>query len=170
MNISIRQLGESDWQTLAKIRLKALQTDPSVFGSNYEAESKLAESDWRSWFDADRTALFTVFDDQMPVGMTAISVYRDDATNATAIMWGSWLEPHLRGKGLSEMMYRARLAWANSHPTIKKIIVSHRASNLSSKSANQKHGFFYTGTTERVWPDGTREAELHYELVLSEKS
>jgi len=169
MNISIRQLTESDWLVLSRIRLKALQTDPSVFGSNYEAESKLTESAWRKWFDTDKTAIFMIFDGQTPVGMTSISVYRDDPTNRTAIMWGSWLEPHMRGKGLSEMMYGSRINWANVHPTIEKIIVSHRASNLSSKYANQKHGFSPTGITERLWPDGIREEEFHYELKLSRK-
>jgi RimJ/RimL family protein N-acetyltransferase len=166
MNVSIKQLTESDWRALSKIRLKALQTDPSVFGSNYEAEAKFTETDWRSRFDSDKTALFMLFEGETPVGMTGISVDRDDPTNRTAILWGSWLEPHMRGKGLSRMMYESRLNWANAHPTIERIIVSHRASNLSSKYANQKHGFSPTGITEKIWPDGVREEEFHYELKL----
>jgi RimJ/RimL family protein N-acetyltransferase len=166
MSVSIRQLTESDWHTLSTIRLRALQTDPSVFGSSYEVESKLTEADWRKCFDPANTAIFMIFDDQTPVGMTSISVHRDDITNGTAIMWGSWLEPHMRNKGLSGMMYASRINWAKAHPTIEKIIVSHRASNLWSKYANQKHGFSPTGVTERVWPDGIREEEFHYELKL----
>lgn len=164
MNVSIRQLTETDWQVFSEIRLKALKADPSVFGSNYDAESKFTETDWRKWFDPDYTALFMIFDGQTPVGMTGISVSRDDPTNKTAIMWGSWLEPHMRGKGLSGMIYESRINWAKAHPTIERIIVSHRASNLSSKYANQKHGFSLTGITERVWQDGIREEEFHYEL------
>lgn len=167
MTISIKQLTESDWRELSAVRLRALQTDPSVFGSNYESESKLDETDWRKWFDPAGTAIFMIFDGTRGVGMTCISVYRDDPTNRTAIMWGSWLEPDMRGHGLSGMMYDARIKWAEQHPTIEKIIVSHRASNLASKHANQKHGFSPTHVSERVWPDGTRDEEFHYERAVS---
>ena len=166
MSVSIRQLTESDWRELAAMRLRALKSDPSVFGSNYEKESKLAEADWRKWFDPAKTAIFMILDDARGVGMTCISVDREDPSNRTALMWGSWLEPGMRGKGLSGMMYDARINWAREHPTIERIIVSHRASNLSSKYANQKHGFLPTHVTERVWPDGIREEEFYYELAL----
>lgn len=165
MSVSIRQLTESDWRAFSAIRLKALRSDPSVFGSSYEKESGRTEADWRKWFDPAKTAIFMIFDGERGVGMTCISVDRDDPTNRTALLWGSWLEPHMRGKGLSGMMYEARINWAKEHPTIEKIIVSHRASNLSSKYANQKHGFTPTHVTTRVWPDGILEEEFHYELV-----
>jgi hypothetical protein len=32
MNVSIRQLTEEDWFEFSSVRLKALQTDPNVFG------------------------------------------------------------------------------------------------------------------------------------------
>ena len=171
MRICIKQLTEADWRALSKVRLMALQTDPGVFGSTYDSESKFTETDWRSRLDSAKTAIFMIFENQTPVGMTCISLDRDDPTNRTALLWGSWLEPLIRGKGLSELMYEARINWAKVHPTIEKIIVSHRASNLSSKYANQKHGFSPTGVvTERVWPDGIREKEFHYQLTISKEA
>jgi RimJ/RimL family protein N-acetyltransferase len=168
MNISIRQLTENDWRELAQIRLTALQTDPRVFGSNYELESKFTEIDWRSRLQSADSAIFMIFEDDEPVGMTGVSVYREDETNKTAIFWGSWLAPHARGKGLSKLMYESRIEWAKAHPTVERIIVSHRASNLASKYANQKHGFVFTRTHEKVWTDGATEDEVCYELKLSE--
>jgi hypothetical protein len=47
MSITIRRLTEDDWIEFSQIRLKALQTDPEVFGSNYEKESQMTEADWR---------------------------------------------------------------------------------------------------------------------------
>lgn len=49
-----------------------------------------------------------------------------------------------------------------------RIIVSHRESNVSSKFANQKHGFRWTYDNERIWNDGLREKERFYELILDE--
>jgi RimJ/RimL family protein N-acetyltransferase len=166
MNISIRQLTADDWRAFSKVRLKALETDPKVFGSSYEKESQFTEIDWRSRLQADDSAVFMLFAGDAPIGITGVSVFRDDPTGKTAIFWGSWLEPQFRGKGLSELIYKARLDWAKARPNVEKIIVSHRASNLSSKYANQKHGFTYTRTHEKVWTDGATEDEVCYELRL----
>lgn len=166
VKISIRKLGENDWRLLKKIRLKALKSDPLVFGSNYEYESQFAETDWRSRLQAEDSAIFMLFAKETPIGMTGVSVFWDDETGKTAIFWGSWLAPDFRGKGLSKLMYETRIEWARAHPTVRRIIVSHRASNVASKYANQKHGFVFTRTHEKVWSDGETEDEVCYELLL----
>lgn len=169
MSISIRQLTEEDWRELSQIRLKALQTDPKVFGSNYESESKFTEADWRSRLQSKDSAVFMIFAEETPIGMTGVSLWREDPTNRTAIFWGSWLEPDFRGRGLSKLMYGARLDWVKKHPTIERVIVSHRASNVASKYANQKHGFVFTRTHEKLWADGETEDEVCYELKINER-
>jgi RimJ/RimL family protein N-acetyltransferase len=164
MSITIRRLTEDDWLAFSQVRLKALQTDPQVFGSNYEKESKNTEADWRSRLQAN--AIFLICADDTPIGMTGVSIDRNDPSGKTALLWGSWLAPHFRGKGLSELMYQTRINWAREQPTVEKIIVSHRASNLSSKYANQKHGFVATDKNEKVWTDGATEDEIFYELKI----
>jgi len=166
VSISIRKLEESEWQTLADIRLRALKSDPSVFGSNYAAEAQRTESDWRQRLNNDDSAIFVVFDGDRPVGMTAISVDRDDPAKKTAMLWGSWLEPDCRRKGISEIMYRARIEWAREHPTVERVIVSHRESNVASKFANQKHGFVFSRMHSKVWHDGVTENEVFYGLLV----
>ena len=166
MSITIRRLTEDDWFEFSQVRLKALQTDPNVFGSNYEKESQMTEAEWRSRLQAKDNAIFLIFENETPIGMTGVSIDRNDPTKKTALLWGSWLAPHFRGKGLSELMYQARINWAKEQPTIEKIIVSHRASNLSSKYANRKHGFVLTHKTEKVWTDGATEDEIFYELKI----
>lgn len=167
MNVSIRQLTAEDWRVFSQVRLRALKSDPLVFGSNYEKESQFTEADWRSRLEqSDDSAVFMLFANKTPIGITGVSVFRDDPTGKTALLWGSWLAPDFRGKGLSELMYKARLDWAKQHQTVKRIIVSHRASNLASKYANQKHGFIFTRTHEKVWADGATEDEVCYELYL----
>ncbi len=162
----IKRLNENDWQELRALRLKALQSDPAVFGSNYQKESTMTESEWKNWLQSEDAAIFILYENTTPLGMTGINVDRDDPTKKTAILWGSWLEPHARGKGLSKIMYRERIAWAKKHPTIERIVVSHRASNLRSKRAAQKHGFLFTHTVNKVWTDGIHDENMFYELHL----
>ena len=157
---------EADWQTLRDIRLRALATDPSVFGSNFDRESGLVEADWRGWLATETSAIFLLSCDGRPVGMTAVSVDREDASGRTGFLWGTWLEPEHRRRGLSVWFYEARLAWARERTSMGRLRVSHRASNESSKFANQKFGFAYTHSTEKTWNDGVTEPKLHYELQL----
>lgn len=164
MSIKIKQLIEDEWLEFSRIRLQALSTDPQVFGSNHEKESQLTEAEWRSRLRAEDNAIFLIYENENAVGITCVSIDREDPTRKTALLWGSWLAPSCRGRGLSEMMYRARIDWAKRQPTVEKIIVSHRASNLASKRANQKHGFVLTGKDEKTWNDGVTEDEIFYEL------
>lgn len=166
MNIAIKQLTEADWFEFSQVRLKALLSDPNVFGSNYGKESQMTETDWRSRLRAKDNAIFLIYEGEIPIGMTCVSVDRNDPTGKTALLWGSWLAPHFRGKGLSELMYRTRIEWAKAQPTVEKIVVSHRASNLVSKRANQKHGFVLTDEIEKIWSDGAAESECFYELKI----
>jgi RimJ/RimL family protein N-acetyltransferase len=168
MSISIRQLTEDDWHPFSEIRLRALETDPRVFGSNYETESKFTEADWRNRLAGEDSAIFMLFDGETPIGITGVSVWREDETRRTAMLWGSWLAPDFRCRGLSRLMYEKRLEWARTHPTVERIIVSHRASNIASKYANQKHGFVFTRTHEKIWTDGETEDEVCYELKLED--
>jgi RimJ/RimL family protein N-acetyltransferase len=108
-----------------------------------------------------------IYEDQTPIGVTGVSVDRDDPSGKTAIFWGSWLAPRARGKGLSDLMYKTRIDWVRAQAKVEKIIVSHRASNLRSKFANQKHGFVFTRRIAKVWNDGKTEDEIFYELRLN---
>ena len=166
MSVTIRKLNENDWQAFAGIRLKALQTDPQVFGSNYEYESGFVEEDWRSRLRNEDSAVFMLYDGEKPFGITGVAISRDDPTGKTAIFWGSWLEPVYRGKGISKLMYETRIDWAKAQPLVERIVVSHRASNVASKYANQKHGFRFTHNHQKTWHDGITEDEVCYELVL----
>jgi RimJ/RimL family protein N-acetyltransferase len=163
---TISQLTENEWRQFSQIRLKALRTDPLVFGSNYQKESLYSEDEWRNLLRGENSAIFMIYENGKPVGITGIAVDRNDPTYKTAIMWGSWLKPEVRRKGLSEMMYEARINWAKEHSMVEKIVVSHRAANLSSKAANQKHGFSFKRTVPKVWMDGVTEEEVFYELKI----
>lgn len=166
MDIQIKRLSEKDWLAFAQIRLRGLQTDPQAFGSNYKTESEFTEEDWRSRLAAEDNAIFLLSENENPIGVTCVSVDRNDPTGKTAILWGSWLAPEFRGKNLSELMYRTRIDRAKSQPTVEKIIVSHRASNEASKRAIRKHGFVETYRIEKQWTDGVTEDDIFYELKI----
>ncbi len=165
--IQVRLFTPDEWPLYKHIRLLALQTDPQVFGSNYAKESVDPDSRWQAGVaDPAKVGIFGVFDGAALIGMTGTALLRDDPAGETAKLWGSWITPDARGRGISVPMYRARISWAQAHPTVRRIIVSHRQSNAASMYANQKHGFQKTHIEDHLWPDGISEPHVFYELLL----
>lgn len=166
MTVTIRQLQPDEWRILRDVRLRALRTDPTVFGANYAVETEKTESQWRDWLAHPHPAIFVLFDGDNPIGMTGVTLDWDDPTGRTAYLWGSWLAPEYRGKGLSKLIYQARLDWAKARTEISSVVVSHRASNLSSKFANQAFGFRHTHSLPKTWQDGVTEDDMRYRLFI----
>ena|SRR6218665_3815974 len=167
MTITCRQLTESDWSLLRQVRLHALKNDPAVFGSTYSKESGYDEAKWRSWIANPDYGIWILQDGEMPIGMTGIGMDRDDPARQSCYIWGSWIEPAYRGRGLADLLYECRLEWARNHPTVTQVLASCRASNRASFRANQRHGFVHTHTVaDAPWPDGGVEDKPYFKLAL----
>ena len=58
---SLYQFEEPDWLALKKIRLEALQEEPTAFGSSLEKEARLSDQDWQERVVAKNKAFFGLF-------------------------------------------------------------------------------------------------------------
>lgn len=164
--IELRPFRPDEWQLYREVRLRALESDPKFFGSRYDDEKAKPDEFWQERLADPQCLVLAVFNESQLIGMTGAVVDREDPTGVTGKLWGSWIEPSWRNKGLSRKMYEARIAWAKAHPTIKKLVVSHRKSNAVSKRANQRFDFRFTGAKETVWYNGEKETEFFYELPV----
>ena len=166
-DITIRALDSGEWEIFREMRLHALKTMPQVFFSKYEDEVKAEPANWQTrWLDRKGKCTFGVFDGQKLVGITGVFTDRHDTSGKTAVLGASYLLPDYRGMGLSKMMYKARLDWAAAQTHMTRAVVSHRKSNDASRKASQAFGFQFVKAEPHVWPDGTTEDDLCYELDL----
>lgn len=168
MAVTIRQLHEPDWQIFKGMRLKALQMHSDVFASPYAKEAVEPDSWWQQTLDGKGKAVFGIFDGKAMIGFTGIFTARIDPTSQTGILAMSYIEPDYRGQGLSQLFYKARIDWAINQPQLKKLIVSHREGNESSRRANQAFGFMLDNKERKLWPDGTEALEWNYTLDLEQ--
>lgn len=163
-NYLIEQLEQDDWQLLKAIRLEALSLEPNSFGSNYQKEAPYEEQEWRAFVGNGKDrAIFVLKGDDEVIGVTGI--VRSGEQQQEAVLIASYIRREHRGKGLSRLLYEARLNWA-SRNNFSSVIVSHRESNIASKMANQKFDFQYTGEEDKVWIDGKNEKQIMYRLAL----
>lgn len=158
---SIHQFCQDEWRELKSIRLEALQNAHGKFGASYENEVLLEDEKWQSRLMKDDVAYFALAYNHEIIGMTG--VYLPDLETAKFI--ASYIKPDHRNQGLSGLLYQARIDWAKSK-NVSRVVVAHRKSNVASMYANQKFDFIYTHDEDVVWPDGTREVNVCYELKL----
>jgi RimJ/RimL family protein N-acetyltransferase len=169
--VTIRPLDPSEWETFREFRLNTLKTSPGTFSSTYERELSHSPERWQELVTGDAThQAFGLFDGASLVGITAVFTHRDYPEGDTAILAMSFIDPAYRGRGLSHLLYQARLDWVQAHPQFRRVIVGHRESNEISRRANQHFGFRYTGRATHTWPDGVTEDELIYELEIDRQS
>ncbi|WP_118951029.1 GNAT family N-acetyltransferase [Taibaiella helva] len=160
---SIRKLDLTDLEAYKRLRLEALEQESSVFSSTYEREAAFATGDWEQRLNNPQSASFGLFHDQELVGITGIVITDPGKCEATLV--ASYIRKHHRGKGLSALLYRERIAWARDIG-LKQIIVSHRGGNEASRRANQHFGFRFTHEEMMQWPDGVIAANVYYQLDL----
>lgn len=166
----LRELVRSDWPALREIRLHALRTEPGVYFSRYADEAAQADEHWMSLATGDeKHQLFGLFDGEELVGISRVSVDRNDTTGTTAELGTSFIAPEYRGRGLVRKLYEARLAWARARPQFLRVAVGHRRSNEPSRRAIERFGFRWVGDRPHRWPDGSDEDYVDYELLLRER-
>jgi len=169
-NIFIRALVPAEWERLRDFRLGALRAAPGAFALSYEECASWSPEQWQAGISAPTHQIFGLFDGENLIGITGVFTRREDPSGQTALLVMSYIEPAYRARGLSDLLYRARLDWIRASRRFRTVHVSHRASNEASRRANQRHGFVKTGAKPIQWPDGTVEDEIHYELTLGEHS
>jgi len=162
--IYIRVLKVEDWEIFRDIRLYALKTCPEVYSGAYEVALKRTDQEWKDLLSDDDKCIFGLFCEEKIIGITGIFTCQTNSVNAVLVM--TFIHENYRGRGLSALIYKARMDFAVQRRNWRKITVSHREGNEPSRRAMLRHGFQYIGKEKGVWPDGSEDWDHMYELDL----
>jgi tRNA(Arg) A34 adenosine deaminase TadA/RimJ/RimL family protein N-acetyltransferase len=144
----------------------ALNSAPGVFTTSYDEAAARSADAWQSTIHGPANQAFGLFDGQGLIGITAVFAAKDDPSGETASFVMSFILPDYRGRGLSRLLYAARLEWVAARPRFTRVVMSFRESNAASQRAARRFGFANTGRAARTWPDGGVENEVFFELRL----
>ncbi|KDQ62811.1 hypothetical protein JAAARDRAFT_30721 [Jaapia argillacea MUCL 33604] len=157
---------DSDLTKFSTLRLLALRTDPSLFGSTYARELAFTPEVWRSRLDLDGRVTFVVSDEErrgewigtmsllgpdalkdIPHDIPKEILRRGDLFNLV----GLWVHPDHRGRGLGSRLVRAGFNYVEkySRGSMEDIPMDNR---LCAAPINEEQS--------RVAPDGDRKARL----------
>ncbi|MFN2320039.1 MAG: N-acetyltransferase family protein [Dermatophilaceae bacterium] len=103
-DITVRELSEDEWDRYRSVRLAALQESPQAFVATHDEEEAYDEDFWRVRMRRSQRLLAEY--DGEPVGTASVGeVDTDDGCHAE--LFGLWVSPALRGKGIATQLVKA---------------------------------------------------------------
>lgn len=112
--ITVRPLGEDDWQQYRSVRLEALRESPEAFVASIAEEEAYDEALWRERMNRSERLIAEI--DGRAVGV--VSLGSAAATDSAAgELFGLWVHPEARGVGVATRLVKdtAERARARGH-------------------------------------------------------
>ena len=135
---------EEDWRRLKAIRLRALTEDPDAFGSTLSRELAFTEAAWRERLRRPRSVHLVgrVAAEDAGLAMACENPYVADAAG----LFGVWVAPEHRGRGLAASLCLACIEWARA-AGFPRICLDVADSNVEAIALYERLGFRPTGNT-----------------------
>ncbi len=92
--VTVRLLGENEWQLFREVRLAALRQAPEGFVARHDDEAEFDDEFWRERMR--RSSRIVAERDDGPVGVVSLGLHNDD--RETGAVFGLWTAPSARGQ------------------------------------------------------------------------
>ncbi len=159
--IQIIKLPPERWNEYKTLWLRALKDDPQAFGSSYAKEVTYSDEKWQK--RAKDFMLFANSDDKL-IGMMGIWQSDQDKENKMANVFGVYVMPEFRGKGISIMLMQTLLDELKTNPDILKLKLTVNKDQLSAIKLYESFGFKIIGQENALLGDGN-----YYDEYLMER-
>ncbi len=163
--VLVRETVAGDWQALRDIRLEALKTAPSAFGSTYEREAAFGEPDWLRRIARGGNFLAYIPEAGIPeAGVPEAGVPEAGASEPAGLIGGypetadivelvsMYVRPEARGRGVGEALVAAVFGWAQERGA-KTVHLWVTESNDHARALYERCGFEPTGERQPLPSD-----------------
>jgi ribosomal protein S18 acetylase RimI-like enzyme len=165
--MEIRFLTAEDAPEYSRLRLEMLELEPQAFSSSAEEHRLLR-------IEEIRLRLGSIAQDQFIVGAFdegrlsgVVGFYRDKGLKSRhkGHIWGVYVKPEKRGKGLARKMLQTVLQRASTIAGLEQVLLSVAATQSAAFGLYQSLGFESWGCEPRALRVGDRYLDEHY-LIL----
>jgi ribosomal protein S18 acetylase RimI-like enzyme len=143
--LEITRLPPERWKEARDLRLSALQTEPTAFGSSYEEEANFSEAEWKR---RTANALFALSDNR-PIGTITYLITERTKTKHIAQIFGVYVDPNYRGRGVGRRMLEKALDLIEENKAIVKVRLTVNAKQDSAIALYQSVGFSIVGELKK---------------------
>ncbi|MEO6436785.1 MAG: GNAT family N-acetyltransferase [Tepidisphaeraceae bacterium] len=145
-DVTVRTIRPDEGERLKTLRLEAITSCPTAFGA--DVEITLAK-DWNERAAAsDGTkgeAIFVAEHDDRLVGMTGVYRHTTAKTRHACGIWGVFVQPAFRGRGVGEALIDAAVDWAAQQDGVTIIRLMVTVGNEAALACYRRCGFEITG-------------------------
>jgi RimJ/RimL family protein N-acetyltransferase len=166
--LKVSALAPDDAPAVIALRREALSTTPLAFGASLEDDRGLSHESMRSSLaDAVGSAVLGAFDAEALVGMAGIVRLEKVKSRHRAMIWGMFVTPTARRKGVGAALLGAAIDHARSWPGVVQVHLSVFATAEDAGRLYRRAGFREWGVEPRalLW-EGRFVAEHHLVLDL----
>ena len=157
--IEVKKLPTKRWKDYRNLRLEALKKDATAFGSSYEEEKKLLESEWKR---RTGNTLFALSDDN-PIGMIAYVFNNKKKIKHIANIFGFYVKEDYRNQGIGRKLIERTLLSIMKNKNIIKINLNVNSKQKSAVRLYKKFGFKIVGVLRK---DLFVNGKFYNELIM----
>jgi ribosomal protein S18 acetylase RimI-like enzyme len=168
--VVIRALTDADAEAYRHMRLRALRDHPDVFGRAFEEAETHDEilAALRSRDDAVGRFVLGAFDPEL-VGIVACSRELGVKRRHKAMIWGMYVAPEARGRGVGRLLVEGTVARARRWSGLAQLWLSVAVHNEPARALYRSCGFQVFGLEQRALRLADRDVdEEHMVLRLDE--
>lgn len=156
--IQVRRLHPDEWPLWKALRLEALAEAPNAFGATMDETRQRGDDEWRAFIAMHDGCggVFMAEHEGIRVGMAR--VLRSPSDPPSCGLYGMWVAPHARRKGVGRALMEAAFAWA-LEAGVDEMALSVTLGNENAKRLYRAVGFVETGVREPLRPGFDLEEE-----------
>lgn len=163
--MNIKLLTKEDWMIWKSFRLDSLKDSPESFGTSLDEDLNLLDADWQN--SLIKSDIFGAFVDKTLVSCIGFYSLNSVKTRHRGVIWGTYVRPEYRKKGIASTLIQAVINHAKSH--VIQLHLSCVTNNLIAVALYQKHGFKIYGTEPRALKIGDTFLD-EYLMILELKT
>ncbi|MDM7916007.1 MAG: N-acetyltransferase family protein [Candidatus Eisenbacteria bacterium] len=168
---TLRRLTSGDAARYARLRLRMLHDSPWAFGSSPEDDFALDREHLVQMFASEAEAATVAFEDPETGELIAAAGVRRESKKKfrhRATIWGVYVEPAHRGKGLGAELIATLLEIARGWPGVDYVDLGVSEGAPEAKRLYERFGFRAWGREPGATQleDGRRFDEIHMTLLL----
>lgn len=149
------------WARVRAVRLRALTEAPDAFGTTLAEDECRSREEWRARLEDPDAATFLASSEGHDLGLATGSRYH--GRTGAAGLFGMWVDPAHRGRGIGDALVDAVVAWARASG-YERVLLDVANENPSAIRLYARKGFHPTGLTGSLPPP--REHVLEHERAL----
>src|SRR5579862_5427974 len=139
--VEVKVLPPERWKEARDLRFKALQSDPTAFGSSFEEEESFSEAEWQRRM---KNALFALHEDK-PVG-TITYIFGDKIKSKhVARIFAVYVHPDYRRLGIGRKLLETALEQIQNNKEIGKVQLFVNKDQAAAVALYRRAGFSVAG-------------------------